>query len=286
VSDRENPTYREQTSYITADKTGQVIPRAGLRRLPLALDVAAVERQVILRGDYLYADSLSTGVITVKLNSTSEDPMPLQAQASVEGFPMKEAFLSWAAQPGLILNLWYGYQGRMRPPQSVVGLAPGTIVAVGSLPATAAGAPQGGDADSANSKAVIVNLFNAGVAAQVSGVAIANPAASGKTLYIDRLYLSSNLATLILADFEVDTFFTDVSAGALKLAPNALSTARAKSQSNKVINADSWTFNLTANESRDLVFTRPFVIPAGRCLALQTTVDQCVLNGFAEGREY
>src|SRR5207245_11308728 len=106
------------------------------RSQQIRLDNALVEQPFRLQGDFLYADNNSTGVATIKLNNTSEDPIPMLSQASVEGIPFRDVFVSAAAQAGLVLNLWYGYQARMRPPQSVV-----QVIGL----ATAAGAPQGAD---------------------------------------------------------------------------------------------------------------------------------------------
>lgn len=109
-------TYRDQVDPITGDKRDRVIPVTNLRRIVIALDNALVEQRQQCYGDFLYADSNSTGTITVKLNSTSEDPIPLLAQASVEDHPMKDIFISCAPQAGRVLNLWYGYRARFRPP--------------------------------------------------------------------------------------------------------------------------------------------------------------------------
>ena len=119
-------TYRDQVDPITADKRGRVLVPTTLRRIVLALDVALVEERKQCNGDFLYVDTNSTGVITVKLNSTSEDPIPLTAQAAVEGVPMKDVFISCAAQPGKIINLWYGYQARFKPPSQ-------SIATIGSI---------------------------------------------------------------------------------------------------------------------------------------------------------
>jgi hypothetical protein len=110
--------FREQLEPITADKRGIVIPRSSLRRLRLPLDAARNEVPFKCEGDMLYADSDSTGVITVRLNSESEDPWPIKAQGGVQNIPMREILVTHAAQAGKVLNLWYGYRARFVAPSA------------------------------------------------------------------------------------------------------------------------------------------------------------------------
>lgn len=114
VEESRDTNYRTQVDPFYADKRHRVIPDFPLRRLVLPLDAARVEFLQKLSGDALFVDRLSTGLITVKLNGTSEDPIPLAALDGVEGFPIQDVLISNTAQPGLVINLWYGYQGRIR----------------------------------------------------------------------------------------------------------------------------------------------------------------------------
>jgi hypothetical protein len=108
--------FSELLEPITADKRGIVIPRSSLRRLRLLLDDARNEVPFKCEGDMLYADSDSTGLITVRLNSESEDPWPIKAQGGVQNVPIREILVTHAAQAGKFLNLWYGYRARFVAP--------------------------------------------------------------------------------------------------------------------------------------------------------------------------
>lgn len=106
--------YQDQVRDIYSDKRGRIVPHAFLRRLVLLLDVARNEVEFKTSGDFIFADRNSTGVATIKLNNSSEDPMPFAAFDNVEGVPIDRILVSHAAQAGLVLNLWYGYHGRFR----------------------------------------------------------------------------------------------------------------------------------------------------------------------------
>jgi hypothetical protein len=208
---------KDQTGYASEDKTGRVLIRSGLRRKVLALDNALVEVPFRANGDFLYADQLSTGVVTIKLNNTSEDPIPFSAQSMVEDWPIEDVLISCAAQPGLVLNLWYGWRGRIRPPQSVVSLT-GSV----QLALTAAGAPQGADQIASNGNAYIFTANVGAVAAQFGSVQLNNPNGSGKRVYLDAINFSGlNIATA--ADYVVQVGATvagtDKGSGLLKKSP-------------------------------------------------------------------
>jgi hypothetical protein len=172
---------KDQTGYAREDKTGRVLIRSGLRRKVLALDNALVEVPFRANGDFLYADQLSTGVVTIKLNNTSEDPIPFSAQSMVEDWPIEDVLISCAAQPGLVLNLWYGWRGRIRPPQSVVSLTGAVTLAPSSF-----ATPQGPDSESINNHAFGKHrLVLAGGVGTFTTFGIENPVASGKLVLVD-----------------------------------------------------------------------------------------------------
>lgn len=121
---RDDPTvvqyFRDQLDPVSADKRGIVIPRTSLRRKVILLDNILTEQQFRVEGDFVYFDQNSTGVATVKLNNTSEDPWPAVALAGVSDVPYTDIFISGAAQAGKFLNMWYGYRARfMNPQQSI-----------------------------------------------------------------------------------------------------------------------------------------------------------------------
>lgn len=119
-SENEDPIYRAMVAAFVADKRNRVIPAYGIRRKVIPLDSAAVDQEFKFQGDFVYVDYNSTGVATCKLNNTSEDSFPLLALAGVQNIPYDGLYLSWAAQPGLVLNLWYGYNSQFISPTSAI----------------------------------------------------------------------------------------------------------------------------------------------------------------------
>jgi len=107
-------TYHEQVDPITRDKRADVIPRSALRRQQIKLDNALVAQPFRIRGDVIFLDRNSTGIIQVQLNNTSEDLLPMGSGDSIAGLPFEDFFVTSAAQPGLIANMWYGYSARFR----------------------------------------------------------------------------------------------------------------------------------------------------------------------------
>ncbi|HYS75944.1 MAG TPA: hypothetical protein VEM38_07630 [Burkholderiales bacterium] len=111
--------YHEQVDPITRDKRADIIPRSALRRQQIKLDNALAAAPFRLRGDVIFLDRASTGLIQVQLNQTSEDLFPMAAGDGIEGLPFEDFFVTSAAQPGLVANVWYGYSARFKTLQSV-----------------------------------------------------------------------------------------------------------------------------------------------------------------------
>jgi len=282
VTDR---TYQEQTQSITSDKTGRVIPRSALRRLVIKLDNALVESQVRVQGDFLYADSNSTGVATIKLNQTSEDPIPFLAQASVEGFPIRDAFISCAAQPGLILNLWYGYEARIKPPQATV--------AVTSNPVTVAGLPQGQDKDT--SLGVVFSMFQAdGAAVGInSAVQLMNPIGSGKRIYLDESGVYSNVANRQFQQKISSTALNGngVNAPVNQLAGSGVASIAQVRFSNGVAPPAATAFDQDTNAvalvyQRRAQPTRPIILDPGQGFFYLNTTQNEGMSAVFKWREY
>ena len=278
---------REQTGYATGDKTGRVLVRTGLRRKVFALDNAATEQFFRLNGDFLYADHLSTGTITVKLNNTSEDPIPFSSQSMVEGWPIEDVHISWAAQPGLVVNLWYGWQARIRPPQSVVQLSGGI-----SVLQTALNAAQGLDQAVFNGKAMYGAATVGAVAAQNSYVQLF--AANNKQVYVESLWIEgapAGTAFQIMSDTTV--FATNVGAmNNKKLGTggdgSTLNTLSAAGNPGSVSGIAEIGQIETANKQLRFVFTTPLLLTTGNAQGLDVkclTVNQGFTCGY-ETRSY
>lgn len=98
------------------DKRNIIYPEGNLLMQEIALDNAMQGKEFQLHGDFLYADSDSTGIVYVQFNNTALPGFPFRKNTSVSGFPYKTAYVSWDAQPGDIIRLWYGYGARIIPP--------------------------------------------------------------------------------------------------------------------------------------------------------------------------
>jgi hypothetical protein len=121
-------TYLDQVSGITADKRNRVIPHSNLRRQVILLDNALNAVQFRVSGDFVFFDSNSTGIGLVQLNNTSEDPWPALAQNGISDMPFQDIFITSTAQPGKVLNLWYGTRARfLTAAQAIASI--GSIIA-------------------------------------------------------------------------------------------------------------------------------------------------------------
>jgi len=98
----------ENVATGTRDTLETQIPIGNLLLLSLPLDVALSNKEIPIQGDYVFVDRNSTGVGTIRFNSAAVDPFPLSKNTLIKNYKIGRAYFSCAAQPGLILNLWYG----------------------------------------------------------------------------------------------------------------------------------------------------------------------------------
>ena len=279
-------TWHEQTQYATEDKTSRVLVRSGLRRKVIALDNALVEQQARLNGDFLYADALSTGSITLKLNNTSEDPIPFSSQSSIEEWPIEDVFISCAAQPGKVLNLWYGWRARIRPPQNVVQLL-GSV----DLTTSAFGVPAQFDKDAFNGHAWYAASTQALVAGQNACLGIANPTGSGKDVYIDRIQASSSIVGSLFVQSTTDNGLgTDLFAVIKKIADGTTLNAHIRGANNNLglaLANPGMSVAVQAGVTYDLIdnASHSIYVPPGRCLAVYG-INAAAITASFEGREY
>ena len=278
MSRQQEPRHAQsQTDYATEDKTKRVLVRTGLRRKQIALDNALVEQPFRLNGDFLYADNLSTGSVTIKLNNTSEDPIPFTSQSSIEGWPIQDVFVSCAAQPGLVLNLWYGWEARIRPPQSVV-----QVIGL----ATAFGAPQGADIPAFGGHVASGENISAALAANVSTVGLSG--ASAHDVYVDKIIVSTTVAGTIryglVASFGSPTAWRRM--GVSDIALNA-GTVTVQSGLGKLFSNTADTIQMpVVNTDRELVFPYPIYVPNGQTLCIEPGAQNVGISATFVGREY
>ncbi len=78
-------------------------------RAIIPLDNATNQHELNVPGDFVYFDMNSTGILSYVLDSN--DPgrpaMPVTANFFQGGVPYRKLYLSWAAQPGKVMNLWH-----------------------------------------------------------------------------------------------------------------------------------------------------------------------------------
>jgi hypothetical protein len=280
-----DPNYHAQVDPVTSDKRARVIPRSGLRRLVVKLDLALVEQEFTVRGDFLYADSDSTGKVTVKLNNTSEDPMPFTSQARVRNYPMEKIYVSCAAQAGLVVNLWYGYSALIDPPQQTVVIS-GSV----TLARTVAGIPVGPDLDSATPNAFeLVNTAGPTVG-QRAFVGCVNPTGTGKRVYVDAISENSSAADKSSIYDGNATEGADGGTSFSKQAATVAGVAHARVGTSVGILASSLAQHAgvycQANVENRRVFTRSYVLDPGRGIYVLQVNPNLTLDVTFEIREY
>ena len=189
-----DPLYRSQVDPITSDKRGRIIPRTALNLRQLKLDNATSQFPLRIDGDFLYADADSTGRVGIQFNDSQGPSMPFVALSAMDSWPYEDIYASWTAQPGKVLNLWWGYGARFRPPLN------SSLVAAGSTPIQLSGAgginqvPQLMDLqqDQFGYFGVVSAAANAGA---VSWVGVYSPLPGGTNrLYVDAVWIKTSVA--------------------------------------------------------------------------------------------
>lgn len=110
------PILAEFMAEYLADKRGILFPVGNIQAQAVDLTQARIKERIEIQGDFVFADSDSTGTGYLRFNNPSMPAMPFRTNTGVYGFPIKEVFLTNAAQVGKVLNLWYGYGARVIPP--------------------------------------------------------------------------------------------------------------------------------------------------------------------------
>lgn len=109
------------------DKRSVIWPDANILQQSIALDSAFNPREIEIQGDFVYADSDSTGVLYIKFNGTAFPWIPMRPNFSLSGFPIRRAWIkNTSAQAGKTINLYWGYGARIIPPNQ-------DITSIGSI---------------------------------------------------------------------------------------------------------------------------------------------------------
>ncbi len=80
------------------------------------LSTARTDVEFIHSGNLVYFDKLTDGSATIKFNSADNDPFPVGANSKIQFLPFKKLYITNAAQSGKTLNLWYGQDVSIQPP--------------------------------------------------------------------------------------------------------------------------------------------------------------------------
>jgi hypothetical protein len=152
-------------------------------KLVLDLGTARAGELVNIQGDFLYLDQDSTGKIYVQLNSDRaiEPAMPLTSNAGLQRVPFESIYITHAAQPGDTVNLWYGWDANIIPPNQDIAsigeiLEPVTVEGAPSLVRALAGQSYHG------------SVLSPATSSQRSRVRINNPPGSGKMVVIQQVF--------------------------------------------------------------------------------------------------
>jgi hypothetical protein len=106
---KKSPPFTENIGGNRSLDVGETqVPIGNFLLLSIPLDIALVDKEIPIQGDFILIDRNSTGVAFIKMNSPAVDKFPVAANTMIKNYKVSRIFLSCAAQPGLILNLWYG----------------------------------------------------------------------------------------------------------------------------------------------------------------------------------
>ncbi len=270
----------EALRIINADKRGVLSPFANVQKKVLLLDNATNQEELRVEGDFVYADPLSTGLIGVKYNADAMPAFPFRASTGVRGFPYKTLLLNWAAQPGLVLNLWYGFGAEIIPPNQDIA----NIGSIGSITAAVTLAEWIG-----KNRVASPGFIGAESRTPVNNAEIQlfNPAASGFTVYLDKIIVSGGAGLW--------TFYRHTAAlanaGAILRNKNLATAAAAPAAQVRwgdAVGVTGTSFAIMgANAAEALVipYEEPIILTEGTGIHLRRSVAGGISNVMFEWRE-
>jgi len=104
---------REGDSEFNLKTQGRV---RDLERRVISLASALDNFELNVAGNVIYCDKLSTGAASIRFSSTSNDPLPVGANFGLEQMDFKRLYITCVAQAGKSLNLWFGSDVHIIPP--------------------------------------------------------------------------------------------------------------------------------------------------------------------------
>ena len=120
---------REGDSEFNLKTQGRV---RDLERRVISLASALDNFELNVAGNVIYCDKLSTGAASIRFSSTSNDPLPVGANFGLEQLDFKRLYITCAAQPGLVLNLWFGSDVHIVPPNQDIASI-GTVSLISAI---------------------------------------------------------------------------------------------------------------------------------------------------------
>lgn len=152
---------------------------------------------------------------------------------------------------------------------------------------TGAGSPQGADQATIANQAWLANLSDAAVAAQNSNVGLQNAAASGVTVYIDRLRITSTVATQLFYSLEANPVLGAIGSVRNKQTAGVMAQPSARGGNNFGQASPMYVASLPVNGDTELVFSPPLAVPAGFTGVFGTGAGiNLTLTAGAQGRSY
>lgn len=272
----------------SGDKTGMLYPSANMNKKIIPLDAAQPILELPVDGDFLYVDIESTGKIYIQINDMAMPPLPFQANMALRGFVYKKLILSWPAQAGLVVNLWYGYGAEVIPPNQ-------NITSIGSITNPIALTNQTErDMLFGDTQATLNNSFIGGVEQTAAGAGtfshgqLFNPNASGKTIFVDRISWrpgANNSAGIAMSG--ATTLATLVGTGINKNQGGAASVAQLRSGAPAAgFGTVFWLGGSLAIVERDIFLKPPIVLGPNEGVHVGERVANDLADVNFEWREY
>lgn len=118
---------REFFLELFGNKRDVLFPEGNMLHEVIDLSVANTLIRKDFAGDFIYASRNTTGVVDVQINSLAMPKFPFGQNTTISGFPYKTLYLSWEAQAGLVMDLWYGYGAKVIPPNQDIASILNTV---------------------------------------------------------------------------------------------------------------------------------------------------------------
>lgn len=112
---------------IFGTKKNMLYPDGALLSQTFDLSVAQTGLRLDFAGDFIYADRNTTGYVNLIFNGFSMSSFPFGQNTAINNFPYKALYLSWPAQTGKLLTLWYGYGANIVPPNQDISSILNTV---------------------------------------------------------------------------------------------------------------------------------------------------------------